>query len=89
VIGPGQKFLGQFFVARVRSGLVGSAIFGLGLSLKNSQIFQFFPLGSKKSHRVGSKITWVRAGLASYLRGSKVCSGWVGSGQGPSLVFKE
>jgi len=58
---PGQNFLtqvgsGQIFIARI-----GSVIFGLGLALENfplkSQIFNFLPFGSKKSHRVAFKST--------------------------------
>jgi len=39
---------------------------------KKSQIFQFFPFGSKKSLRVGSKSTWVKDRSAPYIRRSKV-----------------
>jgi len=68
------------------SGRVGSAIFGLGMDLKispkNVKFFNILPFGSKKCHRVGSKITRVRAGSASYLPQVKSMSG---SGQAPSL----
>jgi len=68
---------GQFLVAQV-----GSAVFGLGLEnypLKLQNFSIFFPLGQKKSLRIGSKRTQVKGGLASYLLGVKVCSGRVGS----------
>jgi len=46
------------------------------------KFFNFLPLGSKKSYRVGSKSTQVKARLASYLLPVKtmLSSGWVGSG---------
>jgi len=88
VMGPGQKILtrvgsGQFFVARVGSGQVGSAIYGLGLNLKNfpkkCQIFQFFSLWIKK---ISSESTRVKGGSAIYLLRVK---SKLGSDQGPSL----
>jgi len=64
----------------------GSAIFGMGLGLENfpykSQIFQFFPFGSKKSLQVRSKSTRVKGGPASYLLWVK---SMLGLGQSPSL----
>jgi len=55
--------LGQFFVA-----WVGSAIFGFGkFLLKTSNFSIFFLRIENKSHRVGSKSTWVKGGSASYL----------------------
>jgi len=60
---------------------VGSAIFGLDLALDNfplkSQISQFLPLGSKKSHRVGSKVPRSKLGRPLVYCRSKVCSGRV------------
>jgi len=60
-------------------GQVGSAIFGLGLTLANftlkSHIFQFFALQVKKIHRVESKST--RVGFL-FTTGQKYA--WVGSG---------
>jgi len=92
-MGPGQKFLiqvgsGQFFMARVGSGqpfMVWVRI--RKISPKNVKFSIFFPSGQKKSLRVGSESTRVKAGLASYLlrNKSKLGSGRVGSGQGPSL----
>jgi len=52
----------------------GSAIFGWVLALENfPSIFSIFALWVKKSHRLGSKRGLIYCG-------SKVCSGWVGSG---------
>jgi len=94
-MGTGQKFLtwvgsGQFFVARVGSGqpfMVWARIWKI--SPKNVKFFNFFPSGKKKSLRVGSESTRVRAGSASYLLRvkSKLGLGQVGSGQGPSLAL--
>jgi len=70
--------LGQIFVARVGSAGLGFALENFSI---NSQTFQFFALwGQKKSHQVGSKSTWVKAGLVScLLHRSKVCTCRVGS----------
>jgi len=58
----------QFFIAWVRSGRVSHLWFGFGkFSLKIPKIFNFFPFGLKKSHRILSKSTRVKDGLASYL----------------------
>jgi len=66
-MGPGKKNLAWVGLGQIFVVLIGSAIFGLGLTLENfllkSQIFQFFPLGSDGSGskffdlgRVGSAI---------------------------------
>jgi len=68
---------GQFSVGRV-----GLAIFGLDLENFPWKSL-FFPFGSKKSHRVGSKSTSVKDGSASYLMQVK---NMLGSVQGPSLL---
>jgi len=87
-IGPGQKFLTHvrsIFVALVRSGWVSHLWFGFGFGkcpLKMSNFSIFFPSDQKKSLGIGSKSTWVKGGLASYLL--QVKSKLV-SGQGPSL----
>jgi len=52
------------------------------ISPKYVKLFNFFPWGQKKSHRVGSKSTRVKGGVASYLLWVK---SKLGSGQGPSL----
>jgi len=89
---PGQKI---FHPAQVGStfccsGRVRSAIFGLGLDFENfplkSQIYQFFPLQIKENHiRLGQKVLRSKIGRHLIYYKSKVCSGRVGSGQGPSL----
>jgi len=67
VMGPGRvNFLW------LGSGRVGSAIYGFGLKfgkfrLKMSNFSIFLPSGQKKSLRVGSESTRVKAGSASYL----------------------
>jgi len=56
-IWPGIKLMmgrGQNFVVQVRS-----AIFGLGLEIFTLKTQNFFPLGQRKSHQVGSKSTQV------------------------------
>jgi len=85
---------GQFFVARVGLGRVSHLWFGLEFGkfpLKTSNFSIFFPWGQKKLPRVGSESTRVKAGSASYLLRvkSKLGSGRVGSGQGPSLSFSK
>jgi len=85
--GSGSKI---FDPGRVGSGWVSYLWFGLELGkfqLKTSNFSIFFPSGQKKLLRVGSKSTRVKAGSASYLLRvkSKLGSGRVGSGQGPSL----
>jgi len=84
-MGPGQNGSGQFFVARVGSGQVSHLWFGLEFGkfpLKTSNFSIFFPSDQKKSLRVGSESTRVKAGSASYLLWVK---SKLGSGQGPSL----
>jgi len=72
-------------IGRVRSifcgsGQAGSAIYGLGLNLK------FFSLRVKKNlFGSGQKVPGSKAGRPLIYCRSKVCSGRVGSGQGPSL----
>jgi len=69
--GSGSKIFEPGLVNFFSSGWVGSVIFGLGLGWENlpkkSQIFPFFPFGSKKYHWVGSKSNRVKDGLAFYL----------------------
>jgi len=71
-------------------GLMGSAIFGLGLAFENfplkSQIFQFFALQVKKilSGQVKKYMSKSRVSLI-FTAGQKYA--WVGLGQGPSLVL--
>jgi len=84
-MGPGQKFVtwvgsGQFFVAWVRSGqppLVWVWVWKLSPKIPNFSVL--FPLDQKKSHRVGLRSTWVKAGSASYLLRVKsmLSLGWV------------
>jgi len=79
VMGLGKKCLtelGHFFIAWV------SHLWVWNISPKNPKFFNFFPLVTKKSHRVMSKSTQIKDGSASYLL-------WVQSklrmGQGSSL----
>jgi len=75
-MGLGQNFwfrFGSFFAAGFRSGWV-SHLWVWKISPKNPKYFNFFPFGSKKYNRVGSK-----AMVKSMLR--------VRLGQGPSLIF--
>jgi len=73
VMGQGQKFLNQ----------ISYLWFGFEkFPLKISNFSIFFPLGPKKSHRVGSKNTWIKDGSASYLLQVK---NMLGLGQGLSL----
>jgi len=62
-------------------GQVGSAIFGLGLTLANftlkSHIFQFFALQVKKNS--SGRVKKYPGRLLIYY-GSKVCLGWIGLG---------
>jgi len=53
---------------------------------KNTNFPIFLPFRSKKSLRAGSKSIQVKDGSASYLLWAKICMGWVGLGQGPSLL---
>jgi len=62
--------------------VIGSAIFGLGLGLKNfylkSRKFQFFPLRDKKNlFWSGQKVPGSKMGWPLICCGSKVCSGRV------------
>jgi len=71
-MGPGQNFLtwiglGQFFVARARSGRVSHPWLGFGKFLLKHQFFQFFTFGSKKSLWVRSERMQVKGGSSSYL----------------------
>jgi len=89
VMGPGQ-----FFVARVKSGQVGSAIFGLSLGFENSpknpKFFNFIcHSGQKNLTGLSQKVPWSKTGWPLIYCKSKVCSGHVGLGQGPSLIFTE
>jgi len=66
---------GQFFVARVGSGqpfMVCVRIWKI--SPKNVKFFNFFPFGS------GQKVPGSKPGRPLIYCGSKVSSGWVGSG---------
>jgi len=68
-MGPGQIFftlvkLGQCFVAQARASQPHLVFRNFPYK---SQIFQFFPFGSKKSHRVGPKNTGVKDWSAPYL----------------------
>jgi len=81
-MGPGQKFLtrvgsGQFFVVRVG---VRSAIYCLGSNLENFPFQFFFPSGKKNLFGSGQKVPGSKAGWPLIYCGSKVASGWVGSG---------
>jgi len=80
--GLGSKILesGQFFHAQVSS----DRVWVRKISPKNPKKFNFLLFGSKKSHCVRSKNTWVKDGSASYLLRVK---SMVGLGHGPSLVF--
>jgi len=68
------------------SGRVRSASYESGKFPPKTSIF--FTSDQKKSHRVGSKYTWVKVGQTPYLLRAKsmLGLGWVGSGQVPSLV---
>jgi len=94
VMGPGQKFLtrvgsGQFFVALVGSGqpfMVWVRIWKI--SPKNVKFFNFFPSGQKNCFGSGRKVPGSKPGRPLIYCGSKVSSGRVGSGQGPSLLVR-
>jgi len=75
-LGPAS---GQFFVARVRSGRVRHLWVCKHIPLKNK--FTIFPLGHLV--RLGQKIPGAKTGQPLFYCGSKVCSGWVGSGSEP------
>jgi len=91
LMGPDQKILtragsGQFFVARVGSGQP-FMVWGWfwKISPKNVKFFNFFPLDKKNLSGSGQKVPRSKAGQPLFYFGSKVSSGRVGSGQGPSL----
>jgi len=69
---------GQIFAAWVRLAAYLVWVKVWKISPKNSKFSIICPAGQKKSHQVGSKSTWVKAGSASYLL--KVKS-MLGSGQ--------
>jgi len=60
------KGLGQFFCSGGLGPLQSSMVWVWKISPINPKLFNFLPLRSKKSHRVGSKSTWVKDGSASY-----------------------
>jgi len=75
-------------------GRVESAIHGLGLNLENFplkyQIFQFFSLRIKKNiFGSGQEVPGSKAGQPLIYCHSKVSSGQVWSGQGPSLLWSQ
>jgi len=94
-MGQGQKFLtqvrpDQFFVLRLDR--VGPVIYGLGLNLENfplktSNFSIFFPLDKKNIFGLGHKVAGSKGGRPLIYCGSKVSSGPVRSGQGPSLAL--
>jgi len=53
--------------------------------LKNVSFFNFFPLSQKNLFGLGQKVFGSKAGRPLIYCGSKVCSGWVGSGPISSL----
>jgi len=65
---------------------LGSHLWVWSIFPKNPNFFNFFRFGSKKSHRVGSKNTQVKDGLASYLLQVK---SMLKSGQGPSSESRD
>jgi len=89
VMGPGQILLtwvGSFFCCL---GWVGSGFVSLWvwkIFLQKYQILQFFSLEVKKNlSRSGLKISRLQMSQPLIYSGTKVCLGWVGSGQGASL----
>jgi len=80
-MGPGQKFLTRIASGRV-SHLWFAFVFGK-FPLKMSNFSNFFLLGQKKSHLVGSNSTQVKGGPASGLLRAK---SMLVLGQAPSLV---
>jgi len=64
-MGQGQKFLTQVGLGQP------SLVWVWKISPKNHNFSIIFPLGQKKSLRVGSKSALVKDGLASYLQWAK------------------
>jgi len=84
VMGPSQ-----FFVARVGSDRVSHLWFGFEFGkfpLKISNFSIFFLSGQKNIFGSGRKVPGSKAGQPLIYCESKVSSGRVGSGQGPSLI---
>jgi len=86
-MGPGQIFLtqvgsGQIFVARVGSGQPSLVCVWIWkISPKTVKFFIFFALQVKKNVLgSGQKVPGSEPGWPLIYCGSKVCSGWVGSG---------
>jgi len=85
VMGPGEKNftrvrLGQFIVARVRSGWVNNLWFGSSFGKFTLKIpnFSIFCLQVKKNiFGPGQKAPGSKTGWPLIYIGSKVCSGWV------------
>jgi len=87
-MGPGQKFLTQVESIFSCLGQVGSAIFGLGLKIspKNTQIFQFFPSGSKKIF-IGRVEKYPGQGQVGLLFNLLRVKSMLGFGSGPTSPF--
>jgi len=89
VMGPGHKYLTRVGSIFCGSGRVSHLWFEFEFgkfALKTSNFSIFFPSGQKNLFGSGRKVPGSKAGWPLIYCGSKVSLGWVGSGQGPSLI---